>query len=103
MIGTVITLGVSACRNLAQTTSRWSAREPNATAVQVKAYSRPLVSPDATAVSVVTLGFKIRSYYLNLRYLQLMVDSKLINKDLTSEAVYLLYLAIKQNLLVGIG
>ena len=32
-----------------------------------------------------------------------MVDSKLINKDLTSEAVYLLYLAIKQDLLVGIG
>ena len=32
-----------------------------------------------------------------------MVDSKLIIKDLALEAVYLLYLAGKQDLLVGIG
>ena len=31
-----------------------------------------------------------------------MVESKLINKDLTSVAVFLLYLAGKQDLLVGI-
>ena len=56
---------------------------------------------DLTAVSVVTLGFKIRSYYSNYGIYNLWW--LIINKDLTSEAVYLLYLATKQDLLIGIG